>query len=67
MPSKAFRRYGSSGEGEWISVYARKGHVFLVVAGLRLDTGYTGEDEGPRWTTRSRPASGCVIRHPEGV
>lgn len=67
MPSTAFRRYGAAGEGDWISVYARKGHVFLVVAGLRLDTGYTGEREGPRWTTRSRPAPGAVIRHPEGV
>jgi hypothetical protein len=67
MPSTGFRRYGSSGEGDWISIYARKGHVFLVVAGLRLDTGYTGEAEGPRWTTRDRPARGAVIRHPEGV
>lgn len=67
MPSRGFRRYGTSGEGNWISVYARRGHVFLVVAGLRLDTGYTGEAEGPRWTTRSRPASGCVIRHPAGA
>lgn len=67
MPSRGFRKYGNSGPGDWISVYARKGHVFLVVAGLRLDTGYTGEREGPRWTTRSRPAPGAVIRHPEGV
>jgi len=67
MPSRGFRRYGNSGPGEWISVYARKGHVFLVVAGLRLDTGYTGEREGPRWTTRDRPAPGAVIRPPEGV
>lgn len=67
MPSGAFRRYGESGEGEWISVYARRGHVFLVVAGLRFDTGWTGEARGPRWTTRSRPADGAVIRHPPGL
>ena len=67
MPSRDFRRYGASGEGKWISVYARKGHVFLVIAGLRLDTGYTGEAEGPRWTTRDRPAPGAVIRHPAGA
>jgi hypothetical protein len=67
MPSRGFRRYGASGPGEWISIYARKGHVFLVVAGLRLDTGYTGEERGPRWTTRSRPAPGSVIRHPSGL
>jgi hypothetical protein len=64
MPSTGFRRYGQSGEGEWISIYARRGHVFLVLAGLRYDTGWHGQEEGPRWTKRSRPANGAVIRHP---
>ena len=68
MPSEGFRNYGENGPGRWISVYARDGHVFLVVAGLRFDTGYTGEENsGPRWTRRSRPADGCVIRHPAGL
>ena len=67
MPSKGFRRYGKSGEGDWISIYAKSGHVFMVVAGLRLDTGYNNEREGPRWSTLSRPANGCVIRHPAGL
>ena len=66
MPSTGFRRYGEPGKGEWISIYARRGHVFLVLAGLRLDTGYAGGPEGPQWTTRSRPARGAVIRHPAG-
>jgi len=67
MPSTSFRHYGDAGEGKWLSVWARKGHVFLVVAGLRLDTGYTGYAEGPRWTTKSRPnKGGTVIRHPAG-
>ncbi len=66
--SNGFRYYGQGGEGDWISVYARSGHVFLVVAGLRFDTGWTGASrEGARWTTRDRPADGCVIRHPEGL
>ncbi|MGB8166872.1 MAG: peptidoglycan endopeptidase [Chthoniobacteraceae bacterium] len=67
MPSGAFRSYGAAGRGEWIDIYARNGHVFLAVAGLRFDTGWHGEEEGPRWTTRSRPASGAVIRHPSGL
>ena len=67
MPSTAFRSYGQRGPGDWISVYARRGHVFLVVAGLRFDTGWTGGPEGPQWTTKSRPAKGCVIRHPSGL
>lgn len=67
MPSTGFRRYGSSGEGKWISIYARKGHVFLVVAGVRFDTGWGAGSHGPRWTTANRPAKGAVIRHPTGL
>jgi hypothetical protein len=67
MTSKGFRRYGSSGQGRWISIYARKDHVFLVVAGLRFDTGWTGGRKGPQWTTKSRPAKGSVVRHPAGL
>lgn len=67
LPSKGFRRYGEKGKGKWISVYARKDHTFLVVAGLRFDTGYTGARKGPRWTTRSRPTKGAVVRHPRGL
>jgi hypothetical protein len=67
MTSKGFRRYGAKGGGKWISVYARKDHTFLVVAGLRFDTGYTGAPRGPRWTTRGRPTKGSVVRHPSGL
>lgn len=67
MPSTGFRRYGEGGEGDWISVYARRDHVFMVIAGLRFDTGWTGEPRGPRWTTKGRPASGSVVRHPTGL
>lgn len=67
MPSSGFRRFGESGKGKWISIYARKDHTFLVVAGLRFDTGWTGKPRGPRWTTKSRPTKGSVIRHPRGL
>ena len=67
MPALGFRRYGESGEGEWISLYARRDHVFLVVAGLRFDTGYGDGPRGPQWTTRSRPTNGAVLRHPRGL
>ena len=65
--STAFRNYGERGAGDWISVYARRGHVFLVVAGVRFDTGWTHGTDGPQWTTVSRPAGGAVIRHPAGL
>lgn len=66
--SGAFRSFGRSGKGKWITVYARKGHVFMDVAGLRLDTGYNDDDsDGPRWTDRSRPTKGYSVRHPSGL
>lgn len=65
--SDGFRRYGKSGQGKHVTVYARNGHTFIVVAGLRLDTGYHGENEGPKWSTNSRPIKGYVARHPPGL
>lgn len=68
--SGAFTRYGNSGRGRWITVYARHGHVYAVVAGLRLDTTdmdrYTS-GEGPRWRLTPRNPRGFVARHPEGL
>ena len=66
-PSAALRRYGEGGPGRWVTIYARTGHVFLVVAGLRFDTGYGGGATGPHWLTRSRPADDYVTRHPAGL
>ncbi|MBV9490968.1 MAG: peptidoglycan endopeptidase [Verrucomicrobia bacterium] len=66
-PSWSFRKYGESGAGHWITVYAHSGHVFLVVAGLRFDTGYGSVTGGPAWLTRSRPADRYVLRHPPGL
>jgi len=38
MSSTEFRSYGERVPGRWITVYAREGHTFAVIAGLRLDT-----------------------------
>jgi hypothetical protein len=64
IPSVEFRHYGEAGFGQWITIYARRDHVFLVIAGLRLDTGWTGGPQGVHWTTRTRPTDGAVVRHP---
>ncbi|MEQ1749641.1 MAG: peptidoglycan endopeptidase [Prosthecobacter sp.] len=65
--SGSMKNYGRSGEGKYMTVYAKNGHTFIVIAGLRLDTGYNGENEGPKWSTRSRPIKGYVARHPPGL
>lgn len=66
IPSKEFFNYGKKGEGHWITIYARNGHVFMTVAGLRLDTGGPGGESGPRWKTATRQGVGHVMRHPAG-
>jgi hypothetical protein len=66
-PSKELCNFGENGPGSWITVYASQGHSFLVVAGLRFDTGYGSGDHGPCWLTRSRPADEYVMRHPGGL
>jgi hypothetical protein len=65
-PSKAFMSYGECGPGRWITVYARNGHVFAVIAGLRLDTTGYRQEEGPRWRADARRPWGFVARHPAG-
>lgn len=67
MPSKGYFSYGNKGEGKWITVYTRSGHVFMTVAGLRLDTGGPGGRSGPRWKPQTRSAGGTVMRHPSGL
>jgi len=67
MPSKSFFRYGKSGPGRWVTIYVRNGHVFMTVAGLRLDTGGSGRRSGPRWKPEGRKVRGHALRHPPGL
>lgn len=65
-PSRGLLTFGEPGAGRWITVYARAGHVFAVVCGLRLDTTGTREQEGPRWRAEPRHPSGFTARHSRG-
>ena len=67
IASRDYFRYGQKGEGKWITVYTRKGHAFMTVAGLRLDTGGPGGRSGPRWKPEPRQSQGYVMRHPDGL
>ena len=72
MPSSGFKRYGEHGNGKWITVYARNGHTFAVIAGLRLDTTAWNtmrrdSSWAPRWQATGRPPSGFEARHPAGL
>jgi hypothetical protein len=69
IPSSEFTRFGQRGRGRWITVYARPGHVFAVIAGLRLDTTdfRAGGNVGPRWQNDLRATGGFSARHAEGT
>jgi hypothetical protein len=51
--------WGAPGPGRWVTIYATTAptdHVFVLIAGLRLDTSHNGTDvgpnqgeDGPRW------------------
>jgi len=70
MSSTEFRKYGERGRGKWITVYARNGHTFAVIAGLRLDTTpfVTGQERwAPGWQSTFRKPFGFDARHPVGL
>jgi hypothetical protein len=63
MPSGSFMDWEKGGKGAWITTYANSGHIYAVIAGLRLDTSMTVGD-GPGWSTEMRSGKGYVKRHP---
>jgi hypothetical protein len=70
--SRALRSFGDRGKGRWITVYARNGHAFAVIAGLRLDTTEWNENRpnkhwAPRWRLTYREPRGYAERHPIGL
>ena len=70
LSSTEFRVYGSRGPGKWITVYARNGHTFAVIAGLRLDTTSPHNPSrrwAPRWQPTDRMPRGFEARHPFGL
>ena len=66
MPSGGFETWGDAGPGQWVTLYANAGHIYMVVAGLRFDT--SGRSSaGSRWQTATRSGAGYVVRHPSGL
>jgi hypothetical protein len=71
--------WGEPGPGRWVTIYATTApsdHVFIVIAGLRLDTSHNGtdvgpnrEEDGPRWRVLDRIPTWAhwSVRHPPGL
>jgi len=66
MASGGFTSWGAQGSGQWVTIYANGGHMYMVVAGLRFDTSGRSKT-GSRWQAEMRPTSGYAIRHPDGL
>ncbi len=70
LDSSGFFKWGEKGTGDWITVYTKSSHAFMVIAGLRLDTSAAGDPsggKGPRWRPVLRSTRGFKARHPEGL
>jgi hypothetical protein len=70
LDSTGFMSWGVRGSGRWVTIFATRGHVFMDVAGLRLDTSAAGDPggrDGPRWRPLYRPTEHYVARHPAGL
>ncbi len=71
--------WGEPGPGRWVTIYATTtptDHVFIVIAGLRLDTSHNGTDvgpnryeDGPRWRILDHIPEWAhwSVRHPPGL
>jgi peptidoglycan hydrolase-like protein with peptidoglycan-binding domain len=66
LDSGEFMSWGDEGPGQWVTIYANEGHMYMVVAGLRFDTSGASAS-GSRWQTEGRSSSGYVVRHPPGL
>jgi hypothetical protein len=76
LDSSGFMGWAARGKGRWFSIYANPGHAYMVIAGLRLDTGSrdpngarygSAPGTGPRWNKTARDGRGYVVRHPRGL
>jgi hypothetical protein len=71
--------WGAPGPGRWLTIYATTSptdHVFVTIAGLRLDTSHNGTDvgpnrdeDGPRWRILDHIPNWAhwSVRHPPGL
>ena len=66
MPSGSFTSWGDAGPGQWVTIYANGGHMYMVVAGLRFDTSGRS-NHNTRWQTEQRSSAGYTVRHPPGL
>lgn len=70
MVSGSLAHWGAKGKGEYVTIYANRGHVYMEVAGLRLDTSSVGDPAGKsgvRWRPPIGKRFGFAVRHIAGL
>jgi peptidoglycan hydrolase-like protein with peptidoglycan-binding domain len=66
LDSTGFMSWGEAGKGQWVTIYAKGSHAYMVIAGIRFDTSGRST-QNTRWQTDMRSSSGYTVRHPEGL
>src|SRR3954447_6830684 len=66
LTSGNYMNWGEPGPGKWITIYANPGHVWMMVAGMRYDTGNLSGAGHTRWTSAMRSTGGFTAVHPPG-
>jgi peptidoglycan hydrolase-like protein with peptidoglycan-binding domain len=66
LASGDFESWGDAGPGQWVTIYAKGSHAYMVVAGIRFDTSVRTKNN-TRWQADMRSSSGYVARHPTGL
>jgi cell wall-associated NlpC family hydrolase len=70
MVSGSLAHFGLKGLGKYVTIYANKSHVYMEVAGLRLDTSSVGDPGGKggvRWRPPIGKRFGFAVRHIGGI
>jgi cell wall-associated NlpC family hydrolase len=70
MVSGTLAHWGTAGAGSYVTIYANKSHVYMEVAGLRLDTSSVGDPSGQsgvRWRPPIGKRFGFAVRHVAGL
>ncbi|MEA2396253.1 MAG: hypothetical protein QOJ82_4144 [Solirubrobacteraceae bacterium] len=66
LASGDFVGWGDPGPGQWVTLYTKASHIYMVVAGIRFDT--SGRSKaGTRWQADMRSTDGYTVRHPTGL
>ena len=66
MPSGSFMSWGEPGPGQWITIYANGGHIYMTVAGLRFDTSGRSERRHALAGRHAARRSGYTVVPPRG-